>query len=92
MKDEYNEFSLQKLEEILNEVKDSKERKLNFTTGKLGAINMECTLRETLHQYGGKELTEQDKKDIRSKVESFDWKDGVYRMGDFGIEYLGKYE
>lgn len=58
-------------------------------TGRLGAINSEIAFREELFKWGGKELTEEDKVEIRNKVETMDWKNGCYRIDKKGIHYEG---
>jgi hypothetical protein len=63
------------------------DKKFILITGKLGAINSEIAFREEVFKLGGEELSETDKIEIRSKVESMDWKDGSYIIDETGIHY-----
>lgn len=94
MENNYNEFTIEKLEEILNELSTAKTKQRNMIarTGKYGAINYTCVLQETLYEYSGIKITDKVKKEIRTKVESQEWLDGMYKIENGILTYEGVYE
>lgn len=89
----YDKFTMKALEEILGELKSKKERSFTFHTGRLGAINYACTLEEQMKVFAfNRALSDNEKKEIRTKVEAYNWPDGHYKVKDRFIEYLGNYE
>jgi len=59
-------------------------------TGRLGAIQMEITIREELYKSAGIELTNELKQRIRDIVNNMEWKEGGYKIStENGIQYIG---
>lgn len=68
----------------------NKNREFTLYTGKLGAMQMEIALRESIIQLDGTKLTENIKNNIKNKVDSMKWKNGPYKISSKeGLEYLG---
>ncbi len=94
MENDYNKFTIEKLKEVLDELSEAKtkQRSIIARTGKYGAINYACILQETLHEYCGEKIIDELRKEIRIKVESADWPDGIYKIQNGILTYEGIYE
>lgn len=70
------------------------ERKFKIITGVYGAIQASIILKKELYKYTGEPLTEEIEKELETEVKSWEWVNGMYRIGGENgyIEYLGKYE
>lgn len=71
----------------------NKDRKIIAHTGRLGAINyLEAIEIEFFKMINKREPSDEEINNLKAKVQGIHLEEGMYKISEDGLKYLGKYE